>query len=371
MSGLLLPVSCFLFRSDQPGFAPTAHSRDAHTVRCSWLAAAVVTLAAARAWAADDDRPQRFHQRAVAEAKLGHYDAAAAEFLREYAITGKPELLFNAAECHRLRYGQSHDPAALREARRYYQRFIELAAGADTSRARAWLGTIDEELKRNPGDPGTPAGPPTPGEPAAAAPAPAAPPPAPAPTGRPRFRLEASGALGLMFFDGFRDLGSAGPTGTLHQPSETAAAAVGRAAFHLPLAADTLFGIVPGLELELAIVPSSARGSGAELNYLYGHLNLVVGYPLLEGRLRPFVLAGLGTVRLVSEPPPKGNGEAMVSSFDAGLGASYQPLPAWPLSARLDARYLRAKASQSVSTGSFSGADDFELLAGLSYAYGW
>ncbi len=343
-------------------------------MRSPWLAVALVLTTATRAWAADDDRPQRFHQRAVAEAKAGHYDLAAAEFLREYAITGKPELLFNTAECHRLRYGQNHDPAALREARRYYQRYIELAAGADTSRARAWLGTIDEELRRNPGD--APAMPATPPEPTPPAPAPAAAPqqqgPAAATTpGRPRFRLEASGALGLMFFDSFRDLGSAGPTGTLLQPAETSLVLVGRAAFHLPLAADALWGIVPGLELELAIVPSSARGSGAELNYLYGHLNLVVGYPLLEGRLRPFVLAGLGTVRLVSEPPPKGNGEAMVSSFDAGLGATFQPLVAWPVSARLDVRYLRAKASQSVSTGSIAGADDFALLAGLSYAFGW
>lgn len=337
---------------------------------------AILLARAASARAGDDERPARLHQRAVAEAKLGHYDLAAAEFLREYAVTGKPELLFNAAECHRLRYGQSHDPAALRESRRYYQRFIELAAtGSDTTRARAWLSSIDDELERHATGPAattapaasTPEVPP----PGAAATDPPAPAPAPGVARPQRFRLEAGGALGVMFFDTFHDLGTQGPSGTLRQPAERSPALVGRAAFQLPLAADTLAGFVPGLELELAIVPSSARGSGAELNYLYGHLNLVVGYPLLDGRLRPFVLAGLGTVRLVSEPPPKGNGEAMVSSFDAGLGATLQPVAAWPISARLDVRYLRAKASQTVSSGTFSGADDYEVLGGLAYAFGW
>lgn len=68
------------------------------------------------------------------------YAAAIAAFGEAYRITKRPGLLFSLAQAFRRSYEQTHEPAQLREAVRYYTRYLEASAdGVHRTEAASWL----------------------------------------------------------------------------------------------------------------------------------------------------------------------------------------------------------------------------------------
>ena len=131
--------------------------------------ALALSMSAPAAMAARGDDAVTLHKQAIGHAREKRYAEAAQAFAAEYAMTKKPDLLFNIAECQRLLYADTKKGEALAEARRAYQRYIDAAPdGKVVDKAREWLHTLDEEARKQP-----------------AAPPPVAPAPAPAPSTKP------------------------------------------------------------------------------------------------------------------------------------------------------------------------------------------
>jgi len=114
------------------------------------------------------------------------------------------------------------------------------------------------------------------------------------------------------------------------------------------------------LEGELAIMPTSAREAGTDV-VAFGWRGHAL-FHFMEGRFRPFALAGLGGSTASSED------ERLVSSdtdlvFHGGLGAKYSVEDNWGV--RFDARLLipPSSASDSLTT-------DAEFLLGLYKTFG-
>ena len=117
------------------------------------------------ALAARGDDAATLHKQAIGHAKEKRFAEAAQAFAAEYAITKKPDLLFNIAECHRLLYSDTRKAEALTEARRGYQRYVDAAPdGKMADKAREWLHTLDEEARKLP-PPVAPAPAPAPAKP--------------------------------------------------------------------------------------------------------------------------------------------------------------------------------------------------------------
>jgi hypothetical protein len=99
-------------------------------MRASVIAACVVAMASSPVAAepdSDDAEVRRLYERGQAHYRSGEYRAAARIFLRAYDLRALPELLFNAAQAHRLA-GSCATSATL------YRRYLERA---DSPRGRA------------------------------------------------------------------------------------------------------------------------------------------------------------------------------------------------------------------------------------------
>ena len=114
------------------------------------------------------------------------------------------------------------------------------------------------------------------------------------------------------------------------------------------------------LEGELAVMPTEGRGAGTDV-VAFGWRGHAL-YHFLDGRLRPFALAGVGALTSSSED------ERIVGSdtdfvFHGGLGAKYAIEDNWGV--RFDARLLLppSSANESLTT-------DAEFLIGLYKTFG-
>lgn len=160
----------------------------------------VLAAPASSAAAADSADPmaeaQEAFQLGTQAYALGNYDQAVALFERSYALSGRPELLFNLGQAYAQWYSLSGDLAHLRKARKLYQnyiKFLEASDGVDpeaVADTEARIAEIDGLIAAHVGDmPGEtpPEGPTPPSEPEAG-PGPATPPPPHSDTPRPLHR---------------------------------------------------------------------------------------------------------------------------------------------------------------------------------------
>jgi outer membrane protein OmpA-like peptidoglycan-associated protein len=117
-----------------------------------------------------------------------------------------------------------------------------------------------------------------------------------------------------------------------------------------------------GAELEGALMPTGAKdGAGSAL--VYGvRAHAVLQYP---GRFTPFLVIGGGALGVSSKDTVVGSDTD--AAFHWGLGAKYYLTQR--LGVRLDFRHLRSSRVVA-EDGSDGGANHFELLAGVTVAFG-
>lgn len=146
--------------------------------------AARVALAAAPAPVDPMAEAQEAFQLGTQAYALGNYDQAVALFERSYALSGRPELLFNLGQAYAQWYGLSGDVGHLRKARKLYQnyiKFLEASEGVDPEAVRdteARIAEIDGLIAAHEGpapEGPAPEGPPPPETGPEPAPQPAAP----------------------------------------------------------------------------------------------------------------------------------------------------------------------------------------------------
>ncbi len=124
------------------------------------------------------------------------------------------------------------------------------------------------------------------------------------------------------------------------------------------------------LEAEAAATPTLTRDKVSAL-WVFGFRGSLVVNLLDEGPVRPFVLAGYGTLTSFSEYPDYVPGDTD-GAFHAGIGAKV-PLTE-RMGLRIDARILTPPAFASslgkIGDETSYGGPDFELLAGFHFNFG-
>ena len=162
-------------------------------------------------------------------------------------------------------------------------------------------------------------------------------------------RLEIGGALGGHAFSGNGELGV---DDEMTQPGPNS---------NLALGPRVAFLVIPRLavEGEAILVPTSDDSSG--YSALAFGMRAHARFDVLQGRLRPFVVGGLG-LHALSTSSPMMHGDAD-KSFHWGGGVRWAINPA--LDVRFDARHL------IVPDRTLDGAtSDFEVTAGVMYRFG-
>ena len=162
-------------------------------------------------------------------------------------------------------------------------------------------------------------------------------------------KIEVGGILGAHAFSHTTELGSPDDSS---QPGPASSGLFGARAAYV---------ITPRLavEGELAVIPTKERAVG-DAAMVYG-LGAHVRFDLLTGKLRPFVVAGVGANILRSSSPLMGND--VDQAYHWGLGAR------WALSERVDVRVDGRQ--ELVPDRKHNGAtSDFEVTLGASYRLG-